>query len=523
MQSFLDAVLRRAKDAATTPEETSATPMRKVFTDPEEITATPMRKVFTDPDLVRLIGSHLPVHARERFGSKAKNIWCNTPKGKRCARCSARCACQLFSHELDPYTKRKQDVLRQLRLGHTKKLRHLGPVARDDHDVVRAAIENFGARQLAHASMQRRDDGSLIAWAVTRDPSALRFASARLRDCPRIVHAAVSKYPLSVWYTSERIRREDEQLVWEAIARTRNCHKLDGSDVAMSNLWQWFGAIQHVVVKLKQPWNNLCRSGDALLPHQRALVRIRRSRLDEVTRGSLRSFNGASTKLRAALVLEAIEKQWSGAAEHFWKDRAFVLAACAAYAPVLRDERIDAAFRDDEGCVRAAAEAAHGFDEIEVLGVASQRLRADKTLVLSLLQKKQQPAACLRHAAERLRDDDDVVLGAVRRDGIALAHASTRLRASWVIAVAACKSNGLALRYCDSALRDDATFVTSAESLQFASDRLRDDDDLVQRLVKQGGRETVLKHASKRLQMAYEERYEAAAGAGYARLRMQRR
>ena len=130
------------------------------------------------------------------------------------------------------------------------------------------------------------------------------------------------------------------------------------------------------------------------------------------------------------------------------------------------------------------------------------------------------PKTSLRHASARLRDDEETVLAAVRYCGMGLEHASPRLRAVREVALAACRSLPLALQFCDARFRDDEAFVMSADALQFASRRLRDDDKLVQRLVKRAGREAALLHASDRLRATYEELYEAAAGAEYARLRM---
>ena len=497
MQSFLEAVAEREVDA-----QRPFTAERVI--QPEILEAPPcaMQSVLADADLVRLIGERLPSHIRLVLGSNL-----HTRATCRCARCNCRRACKLWRREIHAYTQRKQEAVERLRLGHHK-LRHFGRVAKNDADVVRSAIEKHGPDQLQHASSERRDDVDLVRWVVAQFPLALRFASQRLRDCSDVVRLAVSINPVAVWYASERLRRNDEVLVWAALRRTRDSRQLDGDPRAMSNFWLWYGSHDLTAQDGK---NDVAPTATPQ----------RRRRMASGS-GTIRSPAGVYTTCNESIVRGALDSRWCGAAEHFWKDASFVRAACAAFAPVLFDGRIDLAFRDDEACVRAAASAAHGVDEVDVLSVASERLRGDRAFVISLLEMEWQSAAgCLRYAAETLRDDGELVLVAVRRQGLALEHASLRLRADRGVASCACRSNGLALQFCAPAFQDEAAFVTSAEALRYASPRLQDDDDLVQRLVRQAGRDAALVHASSRLRKAYHERYEAAAGAEYARLRMQ--
>ena len=90
-------------------------------------------------------------------------------------------------------------------------------------------------------------------------------------------------------------------------------------------------------------------------------------------------------------------------------------------------------------------------------------------------------------AAVELRADCEIVLAAVKQNGLALDHAAVALQANREIVLVAVKQNGLALEYAAVELRADREIVLAAvlqneESLQHASEELREGTRLVQLL-----------------------------------------
>ena len=89
----------------------------------------------------------------------------------------------------------------------------------------------------------------------------------------------------------------------------------------------------------------------------------------------------------------------------------------------------------------------------------------------------------LRGLPEALRADREVVLAAVKKQGMALEYAAEPLRSDREVVLAAVKKTGGALRYACPELRDDREVVLAAvrqrgNALHWASARLRGDMDL---------------------------------------------
>ena len=90
----------------------------------------------------------------------------------------------------------------------------------------------------------------------------------------------------------------------------------------------------------------------------------------------------------------------------------------------------------------------------------------------------------LQYASERLRDDKDVVLAAVKEDGHTLQFVSDRLRDDKDVVMAAVKQEGYILDYASSRLKDDEEVVLAAIKeyayvLEIASDRLKNDYNFI--------------------------------------------
>ncbi len=143
----------------------------------------------------------------------------------------------------------------------------------------------------------------------------------------------------------------------------------------------------------------------------------------------------------------------------------------------------------------------------QTIAYANKALRADKKLVLLAISG---PGGCghnLKFASTELKDDLEVALEAVRKDGAALEHVSRRLRNDRRVVSAAVKSSGWALEFASKQLRADREIVLSAVKicgsvLQFASPDLRSSPDIVKAAIKapgNGAREA-LQYAAPKLQ-----------------------
>lgn len=387
-----------------------------------------------------------------------------------------------------PLDEIKADIL--VRIGSGTKLRRLGLIARNDRDVLLAVVSYLPPRpmygkarmctvrpspsELHYASELRRDDVVVMAAAVEADPRTLQYASPRLRDSEELVRSAALRLPRVVWWASERLRTSDGVLIWRALEASEAHIRSKGyQDLQSHSMTLWRGG-RYYRHEWWRPW---------------------------------------------------APPEWSehsGAAGCFWREPAFVRAACAAYGEILRDPRVvsNAHFdaRDDPEAVLAAARAWSSTPN-EALREASSRLRDDSALVTALLTLERDPCS-LADASSRLRDDEAVVLEGVRRCGLQLEHASARLRASRPVALAAVRQCGAALEHCARSFGDDESFVLTSEGLPFASARLKDDEATVERIIKRAGRDAVLQHVSERLRREYVRRREAMSNGQYAALRM---
>ena len=123
------------------------------------------------------------------------------------------------------------------------------------------------------------------------------------------------------------------------------------------------------------------------------------------------------------------------------------------------------------------------------LSYASAVLKDDREIVLGAVK---QDGEALKYASAALQDDREIVLEAVKQNenGLAVAYASTALKDDREIVLKAVKQNGYALQYASAALKNNFQIVQEAVkqngcSLQFGSITLRDDRKIVLEAVKQ--------------------------------------
>ena len=156
----------------------------------------------------------------------------------------------------------------------------------------------------------------------------------------------------------------------------------------------------------------------------------------------------------------------------------------------------------------------HENNESSELKNASERLRDNKEIVIMAVKNC---GDALNYASERLRNDKEIVMIAVKNCGAALNYASERLRDDEEIVLAAIQSekpiyyydkiemdiDKSVLKYVSKRLQDDKQIVLAAidngtNHLKYVSTRLQDDREIVLQSVTTGKHQ--LKYVSERLQ-----------------------
>jgi hypothetical protein len=140
----------------------------------------------------------------------------------------------------------------------------------------------------------------------------------------------------------------------------------------------------------------------------------------------------------------------------------------------------------------------------DVLGIFSESLRKDRKLVSMAVQ---QDGDALEYASKQLRDNEQVVMRALRSDTHScnefapLKHVSERLRSIRHVVKAGVEQDGNAIQFASKALQGDAELVTTALGrykhphgfvsdcmvIKYVSDHLRTDRCFAIQVVKQNG------------------------------------
>ena len=133
-----------------------------------------------------------------------------------------------------------------------------------------------------------------------------------------------------------------------------------------------------------------------------------------------------------------------------------------------------------------------------MLGNASAALKNDKEVVLAAVT---QNSKALRFASDELQQNKEIMLAAVKQQSNVLKHNVLTLDNEFM--VAAVKQNGMALEFASAALKNDkkvvlAAVIQNGMALRFASDALQNNEEVVLAAIKQNG--MALKFASNALQ-----------------------
>jgi hypothetical protein len=146
------------------------------------------------------------------------------------------------------------------------------------------------------------------------------------------------------------------------------------------------------------------------------------------------------------------------------------------------------AFKDDEEVVVAAIKQVPN-----ALEYASGRLKNTKHVVVEAVNRS---GMALEYASTELKSDLSVVIPAVRENGMALEYASTELKSDLSVVIPAVRENGMALQFADPALRADKRLVLAAlegsgihagDVLMHANPALKDDNAIAMDAVKENG------------------------------------
>ena len=133
------------------------------------------------------------------------------------------------------------------------------------------------------------------------------------------------------------------------------------------------------------------------------------------------------------------------------------------------------------------------------LSYASARLKADREIVMGAVK---QNGLALSYASADLKGDREFVMDAVQQDGRALEYVSADFKGDREIVMEAVKHAGWILDYASANLKGDREIVLEAVkqngyALKYASADLQDDREVVLEAVKQNGE--ALKYASPEL------------------------
>jgi hypothetical protein len=87
-----------------------------------------------------------------------------------------------------------------------------------------------------------------------------------------------------------------------------------------------------------------------------------------------------------------------------------------------------------------------------ILEYASDRIKNDREVILNAVKNN---GKILRFASDELKNDREIVLIAVKNWGLSLQYGSKNLRADKEVVLAAMKENSLAFKYADESLKTD--------------------------------------------------------------------
>jgi len=350
-------------------------------------------------------------------------------------------------------------------------LEYASPRLRANGHVVLKALSNRGLA-LEFASLALRNDREIVEAAVTNNGLALKFASSKMRKCKPVVLAAVHNNGLALEFSS-RSFKHDRDIVTAAVKQNGYSLHLFVSESLKDDYELNFMA-------LKQ--NGECYSElPSILRDDRPLAFLGLERNGHVLRFFSREFRGdreivlaavrvkgcalhhARRHLRAdrEVVLAAVQQTWHAlqyASPELRADPTLVIGECGDASGGRALQFAADLVLDKAQAMLAVQSSGRSFRQL------SPELRADRDVCLAAVRLD---GEMIRYASSELRADKEVVLISVSKCGRALQWAPAALRADHEVCLAACQHDGRALHACAPAVRGLRDFSSNLGAARF--------------------------------------------------------
>lgn len=162
--------------------------------------------------------------------------------------------------------------------------------------------------------------------------------------------------------------------------------------------------------------------------------------------------------------------------------------------------KVSQRLRDDKEVVIAAIKQDYILSNVFLM-YASDRLKNDPEVVSEAVTKY---GFAIQYASNRLRDDTDMVIKAINQTGGAIAYASNRLKRDREVVLKSLETSTLSLVHISEEFKDDYFIAMKAlklngSALVHLSERLKDNKEIVIHSVSKVG--MTFRYASRRLQM----------------------
>eukprot|EP01061_Rhynchopus_euleeides_P030276 TRINITY_DN50353_c0_g1_i1.p1 TRINITY_DN50353_c0_g1~~TRINITY_DN50353_c0_g1_i1.p1 ORF type:complete len:621 (+),score=142.88 TRINITY_DN50353_c0_g1_i1:126-1865(+) len=340
-----------------------------------------------------------------------------------------------------------------------------------------------------------RDHEDCAMAAAKRRPASFEHASRRLRGTLSFVMDVLKIQCSAIAHASEEVCRSDDVLSFMAKEWATDAFASSHPELAADRTLM-LRAVGIEGIWLKSVSQEL--RGD----REVVLTAVRNNRLC----GSLLSRASPELRMDASFVTQCVEwstMEMNGAHPRLLDDLEFGLSAVRTHASWL--PHLSRRLRDTEDVICASART------LDYFRFASDRLRSDIALVRRCIAAHPNGYDVLRYTTPSVQDDRDTVMEALPHASPCLRWASPRLRNDpevVMLAMRMCPHTGTAihsdaLEYAGEELRGNPAFLmrcvqVAPTSLRHASDRLRQDPELVWAAVSRDYRAFQFAHRSLR-------------------------
>lgn len=368
----------------------------------------------------------------------------------------------------------KEIVLEVLKNSHyTYILEFASERLKNDKDIIKEAIKH-DACALTYASDGIKNDKDVVLFTVSKDGTLLGEVSDRLRDDKDVVLVAVTTNPSALAWASDRLR-DDKDVVMAALSNGKKGNDAyDIPGMALSFASDNLKADREIVeLAIKGTGAAIVYASDEL-KDDKELVK--------------KAYSNNHFRLMECEIIEHIS-------ERLKKDEDIMILSlesgeeyCWIYEvdtknpkiiKLCEEERIKCVKRELINCSAELSEYDEYNDNKEIVMIAVTR-----------------DGNQLEYASNRLKNDKDIVMAAVTQDGWSLEYASDELKKDKDVIKRAIKTTANALVFANEDTRNNKEFVIRAIEeaenkkiygiLEFLSDELRDDKDIVLKVIEYG-------------------------------------